>query len=102
MNQQIDDDRIRDVIVVGAGRPGWRPPSTRLGRLDVLVLETARPAAKPDRARNRKLFGFPPHFRPGPAGRARFRRRNSRRNQDCYPRQADCDEFVQSNCHGMR
>ena len=25
MNQQIDDDRIRDVIVVGADPPDWLP-----------------------------------------------------------------------------
>ncbi len=73
MNQQIDDDRVRDVIVVGAGPAGLAAGVYAASEgLDVLVLETGTPGGPGGiELENRKLFGLSHrHIRTG-ARRAR-------------------------------
>jgi thioredoxin reductase (NADPH) len=60
MNQLIDDDRIRDLIVVGAGPAGLAAAVYGASEgLDVLVLETGTPGGKQGRVQDRNYLGFP-------------------------------------------
>ena len=61
MNQQIDDDRIRDVIVVGAGPAGLAAAVYAASEgLDVLVLETGTPGGQAgSSSKIENYLGFP-------------------------------------------
>jgi len=61
MNQQIDDDRIRDVIVVGAGPSGLAAAVYAASEgLDVLVLETGTPGGQAgSSSKIENYLGFP-------------------------------------------
>src|SRR5271165_4307018 len=61
MNQQIDDDRIRDVIVVGAGPAGLAAAVYAASEgLDVLVLETSSPGGQAgSSSKIENYLGFP-------------------------------------------
>ena len=80
MNQQIDDARVRDLIVVGAGPSGLAAAVYGASEgLDVLVLETGTPGGQAgSSSKIENYLGFPPAF-PGwrwPPGHG-FRHRNS-------------------------
>jgi thioredoxin reductase (NADPH) len=61
MNQQIDDDRVRDVIVVGAGPSGLAAAVYAASEgLDVLVLETGTPGGQAgSSSKIENYLGFP-------------------------------------------
>src|ERR1700676_773180 len=61
MNQQIDDDRIRDLIVVGAGPSGLAASVYAASEgLDVLVLETGTPGGQAgSSSKIENYLGFP-------------------------------------------
>ena len=61
MNQQIDDDRIRDLIVVGAGPAGLAAAVYAASEgLDVLVLETGTPGGQAgSSSKIENYLGFP-------------------------------------------
>jgi thioredoxin reductase (NADPH) len=61
MNQQIDDDRIRDLIVVGAGPAGLAAGVYAASEgLDVLVLETGTPGGQAgSSSKIENYLGFP-------------------------------------------
>jgi len=61
MNQQIDDERIRDVIVVGAGPAGLAAAVYAASEgLDVLVLETGSPGGQAgSSSKIENYLGFP-------------------------------------------
>jgi thioredoxin reductase (NADPH) len=61
MNQQIDDDRVRDVIVVGAGPAGLASGVYGASEgLDVLVLETGTPGGQAgSSSKIENYLGFP-------------------------------------------
>jgi thioredoxin reductase (NADPH) len=61
MNQQIDDDRLRDVIVVGAGPAGLAAAVYAASEgLDVLVLETGTPGGQAgSSSKIENYLGFP-------------------------------------------
>lgn len=61
MNQQIDDERIRDVIVVGAGPAGLAAAVYAASEgLDVLVLETGTPGGQAgSSSKIENYLGFP-------------------------------------------
>jgi thioredoxin reductase (NADPH) len=61
MNQQIDDDRVRDVIVVGAGPAGLASGVYAASEgLDVLVLETGTPGGQAgSSSKIENYLGFP-------------------------------------------
>jgi thioredoxin reductase (NADPH) len=61
MNQQIDDDRIRDLIVVGAGPSGLAAAVYAASEgLDVLVLETGTPGGQAgSSSKIENYLGFP-------------------------------------------
>jgi thioredoxin reductase (NADPH) len=61
MNQQIDDDRIRDVIVVGAGPAGLAAAVYAASEgLDALVLETGTPGGQAgSSSKIENYLGFP-------------------------------------------
>src|SRR6202020_396261 len=61
MNQQIDDDRIRDLIVVGAGPAGLAAAVYAASEgLDVLVLETGSPGGQAgSSSKIENYLGFP-------------------------------------------
>ncbi|MDP9008561.1 MAG: FAD-dependent oxidoreductase [Pseudomonadota bacterium] len=61
MNQQIDDDRIRDVIVIGAGPAGLAAGVYAASEgLDVLVLETGTPGGQAgSSSKIENYLGFP-------------------------------------------
>ena len=61
MNQQIDDERIRDVIVVGAGPSGLAAAVYAASEgLDVLVLETGTPGGQAgSSSKIENYLGFP-------------------------------------------
>jgi thioredoxin reductase (NADPH) len=61
MNQQIDDDRVRDVIVVGAGPAGLAAGVYGASEgLDVLVLETGTPGGQAgSSSKIENYLGFP-------------------------------------------
>jgi thioredoxin reductase (NADPH) len=61
MNQEIDDDRIRDVIVVGAGPAGLAAGVYAASEgLDVLVLETGTPGGQAgSSSKIENYLGFP-------------------------------------------
>jgi thioredoxin reductase (NADPH) len=61
MNQQIDDDRVRDVIVVGAGPAGLAAAVYAASEgLDVLVLETGTPGGQAgSSSKIENYLGFP-------------------------------------------
>ncbi len=61
MNQQIDDDRIRDVVVVGAGPAGLAAAVYAASEgLDVLVLETGTPGGQAgSSSKIENYLGFP-------------------------------------------
>jgi thioredoxin reductase (NADPH) len=61
MNQQIDDDRIRDVIIVGAGPAGLAAAVYAASEgLDVLVLETGTPGGQAgSSSKIENYLGFP-------------------------------------------
>jgi thioredoxin reductase (NADPH) len=61
MNQQIDDDRIRDVVVVGAGPAGLAAGVYGASEgLDVLVLETGTPGGQAgSSSKIENYLGFP-------------------------------------------
>ena len=61
MNQEIDDDRVRDVIVVGAGPSGLAAAVYAASEgLDVLVLETGTPGGQAgSSSKIENYLGFP-------------------------------------------
>jgi len=61
MNQQIDDDRVRDVVVVGAGPSGLAAAVYAASEgLDVLVLETGTPGGQAgSSSKIENYLGFP-------------------------------------------
>jgi thioredoxin reductase (NADPH) len=61
MNQQIDDDRVRDLIVVGAGPAGLATAVSAASEgLDVLVLETGTPGGQAgSSSKIENYLGFP-------------------------------------------
>lgn len=61
MNQQIDDDRVRDLIVVGAGPAGLATAVYAASEgLDVLVLETGTPGGQAgSSSKIENYLGFP-------------------------------------------
>jgi thioredoxin reductase (NADPH) len=61
MNQQIDDDRVRDVIIVGAGPAGLAAAVYAASEgLDVLVLETGTPGGQAgSSSKIENYLGFP-------------------------------------------
>jgi len=61
MNQQIDDDRVRDVVVVGAGPAGLAAGVYGASEgLDVLVLETGTPGGQAgSSSKIENYLGFP-------------------------------------------
>jgi thioredoxin reductase (NADPH) len=61
MNQQIDDDRVRDVIVIGAGPSGLAAALYAASEgLDVLVLETGTPGGQAgSSSKIENYLGFP-------------------------------------------
>jgi thioredoxin reductase (NADPH) len=61
MNQQIDDDRVRDVIIVGAGPSGLAAAVYAASEgLDVLVLETGTPGGQAgSSSKIENYLGFP-------------------------------------------
>ncbi len=61
MNQQIDDDRVRDVIVIGAGPAGLAAAVYAASEgLDVLVLETGSPGGQAgSSSKIENYLGFP-------------------------------------------
>ena len=61
MNQQIDDDRVRDLIVVGAGPSGLAAAVYAASEgLDVLVLETGTPGGQAgSSSKIENYLGFP-------------------------------------------
>jgi thioredoxin reductase (NADPH) len=61
MNQEIDDDRVRDVIVVGAGPAGLAAAVYAASEgLDVLVLETGTPGGQAgSSSKIENYLGFP-------------------------------------------
>ncbi len=61
MNQQIDDDRVRDLIVVGAGPAGLAAAVYAASEgLDVLVLETGTPGGQAgSSSKIENYLGFP-------------------------------------------
>src|SRR5258707_2485032 len=61
MNQQIDDDRVRDLIVVGAGPSGLAAAVYAASEgLDVLVLETGTPGGQAgSSSKLENYLGFP-------------------------------------------
>jgi thioredoxin reductase (NADPH) len=61
MNQQIDDDRLRDVIIVGAGPSGLAAAVYAASEgLDVLVLETGTPGGQAgSSSKIENYLGFP-------------------------------------------
>jgi thioredoxin reductase (NADPH) len=61
MNQQIDDDRLRDVVIVGAGPAGLAAAVYAASEgLDVLVLETGTPGGQAgSSSKIENYLGFP-------------------------------------------